>query len=158
MRGFVFGEDDAPASRFETAVVMESWGPPAPKVLVIDDDPCLLPLMAEAFARRGFRTLSAENGEIGMRIFHEEAPDLVVTDIVMPEKDGIATIIELKRCPIPPKVIAISGGARISSRDCLKWARHLGADETMPKPFRMSALVAAARQLLAEQSRVLHSI
>lgn len=119
------------------------------KVLVIDDDAALLPMIAEAFRRNGFEALSAHDGNAGMRMFNAEQPVLVVTDIVMPDKEGIATILELKRNANPPKVIAISGGGRIAGDCCLRWASHLGADAVMAKPFQMSALVAAAQQLLA---------
>lgn len=119
------------------------------KVLIIEDDPHLLPVIAEAFSRGGFATLSADDGAAGMRIFNAECPVLVVTDIVMAEKEGLATIIELKANPSPPKVIAISGGGLIAGSTVLRWAKHLGADEVMAKPFQMAALVAAARQLLA---------
>ncbi len=119
------------------------------KVLIIEDDPLLLSIIAGAFARQGFETLSASDGEAGTKIFDAEQPALVVTDIVMPGKEGIATIIELKRAGRPPKIIAISGGGRIANDDFLRWAKHLGADEVMAKPFRMAALVAAGEGLLA---------
>ncbi|HEX5776485.1 MAG TPA: response regulator [Caulobacteraceae bacterium] len=120
------------------------------KVLVIDDDDLLLSLMAAAFRREGFETLSAQDGNAGLRAYNAETPALVVTDIVMPDKEGIATIIELKNRPSPPKVIAISGGGRIPGGCVLRWATHLGADDAMIKPFAMSALVAAGRHLLAQ--------
>jgi DNA-binding response OmpR family regulator len=122
----------------------------ASKVLIIDDDPHLLPMIADAFNRGGFETLSADDGAAGMRLFNAEGPVLVVTDIVMADKEGLETIIELKKNPSPPKVIAISGGGRIAGSDFLRWAKHLGADEVMAKPFQMAALVATARQLLAQ--------
>ena len=122
----------------------------ASKILIIEDDPYLRPMITAAFNRCGFEALSAEDGNSGMRIFNSQGPALVVTDIVMPDKEGIATIIELKRNSAPPKVIAISGGGRIPGCAFLRWAKHLGADEVMAKPFQMSALVATARQLLAQ--------
>jgi len=76
----------------------------------------------------------------------------VVTDIVMPDQDGIATILDLKREARPPKLIAISGGGQYGRTCYLEWATHLGADEVLRKPFRMSALVEAASRLLAERS------
>jgi len=120
------------------------------KILVIEDDPFLLPIIAGAFERGGYQALSACEGEAGMRIFHAERPPLVVTDIVMPGQEGIATIIALKGAPRPPKVIAISGGGRITNDHFLRWAKHLGADEVMAKPFQMAALIAVGQQLLAQ--------
>lgn len=115
-------------------------------VLVIDDDPALISLMMSAFSRQGFETYSAANGCIGTRLFDAYHPRLVVTDIVMPEKEGIETIMDLKRSVDPPKVIAISGG-RVGCH-YLRWAKELGADEVMLKPFPMAALVAAGCRLL----------
>jgi CheY-like chemotaxis protein len=72
----------------------------------------------------------------------------VVTDIVMPNQEGIETIMQLKRLERPPRVIAISGGGRRGGQDFLQWARHLGADAILPKPFRTSELIEIARTLL----------
>jgi DNA-binding response OmpR family regulator len=118
------------------------------KVLVIDDDPALLRLMENAFARCGFQTFAAKDGVQGVRLCDSQRPDLVVTDILMPEKEGIATIIDVKQGVDPPKVIAISGGGLTAGQDFLCWAKELGADRVMLKPFRMSALVVVARELL----------
>ena len=120
------------------------------RVLIIDDDPDLLAMMVAAFEGCGFETHSAANGYLGVKLFEAIDPDLVVTDIVMPEKEGIATIIELKRADKAPLVIAISGGGRFGGPSFLTWATHLGADAVIPKPFRMSTLVAKARELLGE--------
>lgn len=118
------------------------------KVLLIDDDPALLHLMETTFARCGFQTFAAGDGVRGIKLCDAQRPDLVVTDILMPEKEGIATIIEVKQGVAPPKVIAISGGGLTAGQDFLNWAKELGADRVILKPFRMSALVSAARELL----------
>jgi DNA-binding response OmpR family regulator len=119
-------------------------------VLVIDDDPRICRLIAMGFERKGYTVFEASNGRAGLKIFHAEQPDLVITDILMPEMEGIQTIMEMKKAgPGAPKIIAISGGGRLVGREFLKWASHLGADEVMAKPFRVSALVALARDLLA---------
>ncbi|MDB5452554.1 MAG: cheY [Caulobacteraceae bacterium] len=122
--------------------------PAMSKILVIDDDPRLLNLMTVALTRAGFETYAAENGREGAKIFKARRPDLVVTDILMPEKEGIETIMELKRDPAPPRIIAISGGGRFPGEDFLRWAIMLGADEVLLKPFRVTALVALAASLL----------
>jgi DNA-binding response OmpR family regulator len=123
---------------------------PAAKILVIDDDPRISALIAFSLARQGFAVSTAENGRIGLDLCASERPDLVITDILMPDMEGIETILALKAGATPPKVIAISGGGRLAGRDFLSWATHLGADEVLPKPFRMSALVAMAHSLLGE--------
>jgi DNA-binding response OmpR family regulator len=119
----------------------------AAKVLLIDDEPQLLSLMVGAFRGAGFETIAASNGRAGVKMFRLERPQLVVTDIVMPEQEGIGTLLELKRCADPPKVIAISGSGRLKV-DYLEWATQLGADAVLPKPFRLSTLLATARSVL----------
>jgi DNA-binding response OmpR family regulator len=119
-----------------------------PSALVIDDDPRLLAQMCAAFEAAGFRTLSAESGRIGAALARVTAPDIVVTDILMPDQEGIATIVELKQAPQPPRIIAISGGGQLAREVVLGWARHLGAEAVLPKPFPTESLVALARHLL----------
>jgi DNA-binding response OmpR family regulator len=121
------------------------------KILLIDDDPDLLDLMSAAFARAGFAVFTAKDGVVGAKVFAAHQPDLVITDIVMPEREGIETIGELKRGPKPPKVIAISGAGLMAGHDFLMWAKALGADEILPKPFQMSALVALAWRVLGQE-------
>jgi CheY-like chemotaxis protein len=118
-------------------------------VLVVDDDPDLLRLITTAFARAGFKVYSARNGRLAVQLVRALKPDLMVTDIVMPEKEGIATIIEVKAASPDTSVIAISGGGAYGrSGNFLQWAEELGADEVMAKPFPMSQLLTAARGVL----------
>ena len=121
------------------------------KVLVIDDDPALLRLMSMAFQRAGFLTFSADNGRKGIRLASAHHPDLVVTDIVMPDIEGIGAIRAIKCAKRPPKVIAISGAGRGQGRDYLAWARHLGADEVLAKPFRMSELLKISQSVIGSK-------
>jgi CheY-like chemotaxis protein len=120
-----------------------------PKVLVIDDDPAVRKVLVSAFERVGCQTRSAPDGRAGMKLFKSEPADLVVTDILMPNQEGIETILALKNSGQDPKVIAISGGGSRGGQDFLRWARNLGADATLPKPFRSSQLIHIARALLA---------
>jgi CheY-like chemotaxis protein len=127
---------------------------PAPRdarsVLVIDDDAELLQLMVAAFRRAGFKAYSAANGRIGVQMLGALKPDLVVTDIVMPEKEGIATIIEARQAAPDAPVIAISGGGAYGRHNVfLQWAEELGAAAVMAKPFPMSSLVETAQRVLA---------
>jgi CheY-like chemotaxis protein len=119
------------------------------KVLVVEDDPDLLMLLTAAFVREGFQTFSAPNGRLGVEMVKTLKPDLMVTDIVMPEMEGIGAILEARRCSPATKVIAISGGGHYGrSQNFLVWAQELGADEVLAKPFRMSSLIMAARVVL----------
>jgi len=122
------------------------------RVLLIDDDVALLGLMAQAFAAAGYIVQTAENGRKGLLALESYTPDLVVTDIVMPEMEGIGAILQIRRRPRPPKIIAISGAGPGGRRDYLSWARHLGADEVLAKPFRTSQLLALAGRLLVNNS------
>jgi CheY-like chemotaxis protein len=119
------------------------------KVLLVEDDPDLLVLLNAAFTREGFQTFSARNGRQGVQMLRSLQPDLMVTDIVMPEMEGIGAILEARRSGVATKVIAISGGGQYGrSQNFLEWARELGADEVLAKPFRMSSLITAARLVL----------
>lgn len=120
----------------------------AGKVLIIDDDPALLRLMSLAFQGAGFSTASADNGRKGIRMANTYRPDLVVTDIVMPDIEGIGAIRAIKDSARPPKIIAISGAGRGRGMDYLSWARHLGADEVLAKPFRMSELLKVSQSVI----------
>jgi DNA-binding response OmpR family regulator len=122
------------------------------RVLLIDDDPALLGLMDHAFSAAGYTTCTAENGRKGLQLLDAYMPDLVVTDIVMPEMEGIGAILHIKRRPRAPKIIAISGAGPGGRRDYLSWAKHLGADEVLAKPFRMSQLLALADRILVNNS------
>ena len=122
------------------------------KVLLIDDDPALLELMAQAFTQAGYVTLTANNGRKGLGLVDSYQPDLVVTDIVMPEMEGIGAILQIKRKPRPPKIIAISGAGPGGRRDYLSWAKHLGADEVLAKPFRVSQILAISNRLIGKNS------
>jgi DNA-binding response OmpR family regulator len=125
------------------------------KVLLIDDDPALLRLMAMAFHAAGFTVVAAENGRKGIRMAGTQKPDLVVTDIVMPDIEGIGAIRAIKGCARPPKVIAISGAGRGRGSDYLSWARHLGADEVLAKPFRMSELLKISHSVISSNVNTL---
>ena len=118
------------------------------KILIIDDDAVLLGLMKSAFASAGYVVEAADNGRKGLQALERYNPDLIITDIVMPEMEGIGTIMAIKRKPRAPKVIAISGVGRLRGGDYLKWAAHLGADEVLAKPFKMSELLKLARSVI----------
>ena len=123
-----------------------------PKVLVVDDEPAARAAMADAFEQAGFEVETATNGRVGINVFRRSAPALVVTDIVMPEQDGIATILALRRFAWPPKIIAVSDGGCGGRGAYLRWASKLGADDVLAKPFDMAILVEMARRLLAGEN------
>jgi two-component system chemotaxis response regulator CheY len=105
------------------------------KILVIDDDVIVRETIVQILEDGGYQVLSAEDGKRGMAAFRRERPDLVITDIIMPEQEGIQTITEIRGVKPDAKIIAISGGGRIGNTDFLKIARHLGAFDAIAKPF-----------------------
>jgi DNA-binding response OmpR family regulator len=119
------------------------------RVLLIEDDIELLRLMSAAFAEAGFQVMAAKDGAEGLALFEHAPADLVITDMMMPIVEGVETILALRRRVAPPKIIAISGGFRNSPDDCLTLARHVGADQTLAKPFRSSELLFLAQALMA---------
>jgi DNA-binding response OmpR family regulator len=117
------------------------------KILVIDDDDAVRRMIERILRSDGHEVLTAEDGKRGMVQFRKEKPQVVVTDIIMPEQEGIETIVALRRDNPTVKIIAISGGACVGELDVLKMAHLLGADEVIHKPFRAQDLLTRIRSL-----------
>ena len=121
-----------------------------PQILIIDDDEQTRYTLREIMEREGFNVLVAENGNIGIKLFRENPADLIITDILMPEKEGLETINELKREYPDVKIIAISGGGGPTAMDFLPAAKLLGAARTFSKPVDRHELVQVVREVLGE--------
>lgn len=106
------------------------------RILVIDDDQQIRELIREILERGGHTVFEADNGVAGLRKMAEETVDIVVTDIIMPDKDGLETITDLRKSYPEVRIIAISGGGRRVNRDYLPTAQAFGADLVLYKPFR----------------------
>jgi len=118
-------------------------------VLVIEDDPFFRDVMVEALERAGFRTKAAENGLVGLKIALAHKIDIVVTDLFMPEKEGMETIRSLRdRFAFMP-ILVVSGGLAGQRSDFLGMSVRLGASAAISKPFLPSELVLAVRKLAA---------
>src|SRR5260370_838221 len=111
------------------------------KILVIDDDPMVLYTVSKILRSGGYDVVTAANGIRGMHQFRDQRPEVVVTDIIMPEQEGIETIRQIRHERPATKIIAISGGGRIANADLLAMARKLGADEVIAKPFEAEELL-----------------
>ena len=112
-------------------------------VLVIDDQEPLRALLCVTLDAAGYEVLEASNGRLGLELFQERSADLIITDIVMPEMDGLELMLELTRNFLNVKVIAISGG--LESEGTLHVATLLGARQTFHKPLDMDKLLSAVR-------------
>lgn len=123
---------------------------PVTTILVIDDERDVREFIRNVLEDEGYRVLLARDGEEGMEIFHDESLDLVITDIVMPRKGGIETIIEMRRERPDTRIIAISGGSR-NGPDVLHVAKLLGACEVQGKPFTGQGLLDLARRALSAE-------
>ncbi len=119
------------------------------RILVIEDDEQTRRMLAEMMRRAGYEVLEAPDGRVGVQLFRAETVDLVITDILMPEKDGLETIRDLKRESPDVKIIAISGGGRTGLLDFLPVARQLGAARTFAKPTDRRELLSAVAEELS---------
>lgn len=119
------------------------------QVLVIDDEPDIREGLAEMLESSGYRVTIAANGREGLRLYKEGRFDLVITDIIMPDQEGIETIRAIRKQGGDAKIIAMSGGGLVDPLGYLSMARKLGADRIFEKPLDFDDLLAAMSQLLA---------
>lgn len=112
-------------------------------VLVIEDSPVMRNLAAQFLIDAGHTVLEAEDGQIGLQLFERHRPALVITDILMPEREGLGSIRELRRLAPTVPIIAISASAVY-----LDVAKQFGADVILHKPLHLPDLVAAVNRLL----------
>jgi CheY-like chemotaxis protein len=119
------------------------------KILVIDDDELVRTTIKAALELADYEVMEAVDGQEGVNTFQGGGFDLVVTDIIMPEKEGIETIIEIRQHDPNIKIIAISGGGRTSNQIFLDVAKKFGAVDVLAKPFTPKQLVAMVQKVLA---------
>ena len=119
------------------------------KLLLVDDHEELRDLQAEYLEQAGHEVIKASNGLEAIILLQHESFDLVITDVVMPRKQGMEVILYVhENCSETP-IIAVSGGGRVGAEDYLSIARTMGAQATLLKPFSPSALAAEVEKLLA---------
>jgi DNA-binding response OmpR family regulator len=119
-------------------------------ILIIDDDDAMRQMMREILAAAQYQIVEAPDGVIALQKFREHRPQLVITDILMPNKDGIETVREIRKIDPTAVILAVSGGGRAKYVNFLEVAREFGAAEVMQKPFRREALLATVQKLLAK--------
>ena len=118
------------------------------RILVVDDEELARFTIRDILETAGHEIEEAENGKQAIERQKAEPFDLIVTDIVMPEKEGVETTIELKRDYPDLKIIAISGGGRTKNLDFLHLADAFGADKILAKPFSEDELLERVNECL----------
>ncbi len=118
------------------------------RILVIDDEQSIRLLLEKLLSREGFDVIAAKDGKEGMALFKKEPADLVITDIIMPEKEGIEILMEMRKSYPDTPVIAISGGGFNAPDSYLNVARAAGAVAVFEKPVEKDLLVNAVKNAL----------
>ena len=120
------------------------------RILVVDDEVQIRILLRQLLEKEGHKVEEASNGQIALDLYREDPFDLVILDIIMPEKEGVETIMELKRNFENVKIITISGGGRIGPDNYLKLAQQLGALYIFTKPIDNAKLLKAISEILTK--------
>jgi DNA-binding NtrC family response regulator len=116
--------------------------------MVVDDDPGIRRALHILLSRSGYQVTQARDGAEALRLWRDTGGDLVITDLHMPEKDGIEMIVELLSHTPGIRIIAMSGGGQTRRLDLLGNATMLGAVLTIEKPFTLSEMMSMVRQAL----------
>ena len=119
-----------------------------PRVLVVDDDQDVREMLRQMLERAGYGVSIATNGKEALTEYRAAPADLMVTDIVMPEKEGLETILDLRKDFPDVKIIAISGGGRLGPQNYIEMASAFGAKRTFTKPLDRKEFLAAVSDLI----------
>jgi CheY-like chemotaxis protein len=119
-----------------------------PGILIVEDEKDVREMLKTSLVRRKFTVIEAENGKDAISHFKPLITDVVVTDLIMPDEDGLKVIIKLKELKPSLKIIAISGGGKAGPGSYLNLAKALGADAIFSKPFSINDLIAKIEELL----------
>lgn len=119
------------------------------KILVIEDDDSFRNVLVQMLSKAGYNVQQAGDGNQAIKICMEFCPDLVLTDIIMPDKEGLETIQELIEVNSQIKIIAMSGGGKFGPDSYLPLAQKLGAKATLQKPFMREELISTIEEVLA---------
>ena len=121
-------------------------------IVIIDDSVPFREIVRQILVKDGHEIYEANDGTVVLKLLEKHTPDLVITDIFMPNKDGIEVVREVRRVAPNTKIIAMTGSNPVREQLYLTAASELGADATIKKPFRSNELRTIVRKLLAEQS------
>ena len=120
-------------------------------ILIVEDDRDLREMLKTSLLKRKFAVLEASNGKEALTRFKPAMTDLVITDLIMPDEDGLKVIMKIKEIKPSIKVIAISGGGKAGPGNYLNLAKALGADEVFSKPFSVHDLFNKIDELLGPE-------
>ncbi len=120
------------------------------RILVIDDDDTFRVMLGKLFRNAGYEVTVAENGKEAIRRQEANPADLIVTDLIMPDQEGLETIMAIRKSYPATKIIAMSGGGLLQPGRYLELAENLGAQRTFTKPFKNTEILQAANELLKE--------
>ncbi len=120
------------------------------RILVIDDEQLVRTMLRMTLEEAGYAVAEAADGDEGIRLYNEKGADVIITDLVMPEKEGIETILELKKKHPDVKIIAISGGGRVKPENYLTVAKSMGVRHAFAKPVEKEVLLRAVAELCGE--------
>jgi YesN/AraC family two-component response regulator len=123
-----------------------------PLILIIDDEPQIRSMLKLMLERDGYEVAEAPDGIEGIRVYRQKPADLVITDLIMPNKDGIGMIIDLKKEFPNVKIIAMSGGGLNKPEGYLKGAKKLGAACTLTKPIDRDEMLRTIKDVLQSPS------
>ena len=122
-------------------------------ILIVDDDPTVRLIAGELLRSQDHAIVEAEDGDEALKIVASMAVDLVVLDMLMPNKDGLETIVELRRRKPDIRILAISSGGRMEPGHLLRTAMMFGADECLQKPLRLDTFSEVVAAVLAQPAR-----
>ena len=117
-------------------------------ILVVDDEKDIRDMLKRMLEREEHVVTLAENGKQALKMIEAVDPEIIITDLIMPEKEGIETILEVRKRHPNIKIIAISGGGRVGPESYLKLAKSIGASHSLTKPFTHNELLSAVNDLL----------
>ena len=120
-----------------------------PRILIIDDDALMRLALAKILLFAGYDVEQAGDGDEGLRLQRSQSFDLIITDLIMPDKESIQIIRELRKEDSAIRIIAMSAGGRGGATDYLKWARLMGAKQCLSKPIKREELLDAVTSVLA---------
>ncbi len=120
-------------------------------ILVIDDDPQVCDVLEQVLQGEGHLVKSALNGEEGICLYRQYLPELILLDILMPEKEGLETILDLRREFPNVLVIAMSAASEGAKIDLLEMAQRLGAQYRMTKPFQLQTVIDLVNKALSQK-------